>query len=75
MSAIHESTKFLVRQAFALFEEAVQNGKTERANDLRKSLLEVFDNTIDDNATLLEEVKVTISGEPIGQFDPEGEEA
>ena len=56
MSAIHESTKILVRQAMDLFEEAVRDRRTERAAELRKSLLEVFENTINDNVTLHNEV-------------------
>lgn len=52
MSAIHESTKTLVRQAMSLFREAVQEGRIERANELQNRLLEVLDNTIDDNANL-----------------------
>lgn len=57
MSAIHQSTKILVEQAMSLFEEAVRENRPERAAELRKSLLEVFNNTIDDNAKLLEGAK------------------
>lgn len=57
MSAIHDSTKILVRQAMALFEEAIRDGRAERAAELRKSLLEVFENTINDNSKLLEKEK------------------
>lgn len=54
MSSIHESTKALVHHAFDLYAEALDNGRPERAAEIRKTLEEVFDNTVDDNAKLLE---------------------
>lgn len=55
MAKVHESTKALYHEALLRFEEAVREGDRERATKLRVVLLETFDNTVDDNATLMEE--------------------
>ena len=57
MSAIHESAKALFSQAIWQMREHLLEGDKEKASRIEIVLTEVFNNTVSDNANLLEALK------------------
>jgi hypothetical protein len=67
MSSIHNSAKALFSEVFSRYQEALLNQEPERAARFRNVIEEVFNNTIDDNAKLLDQLNAC-KRQPIGDI-------